>query len=360
MEFLLSNEQLEMQDSVAKFLEKECPSTELHKFFDNEEGFPQTLWQGLIDLGITAMCIPEQYDGLGLELLDLAILTETLGYAATPGPLLGHILCTQAILYAGSETQKQHWLPKLAAGQVLGSFACAEENDQWLPEQLTVTLDHNSYLNGDKKHVPYAQHCDLIVVALSKGKFAIVEKNATGMSFNEGDITDRTRHIASINFKNTTAELLKGESKAVQKIFDTAAILLAADSYGGARRCVDLAVEYAKTRMQFGQIIGSFQALKHQLANMAVEIEPMRGLYWHAAYTFDHEPEIAERQAALAKAHLTDRFLQTARNTIEAHGGIGYTWESDTQIFLKRALFNYAFMGNPSLHRSRAADLANW
>ena len=125
-------------------------------------------------------------------------------------------------------------------------------------------------------------------------------------------------------------------------------------------RAIDMAVDYAKPREQFDQIIGKFQALKHQLANMAVDVEPMRGLYWHAAYAFDHEPEAASRQAALAKAHLCERYLHVAREAVQAHGGIGYTWECDVQLFLKRALFNNAYMGSPSLHRKRAADLAAW
>ena len=358
MEFLLSDEQIEMQDSVQRFLEKECPSTELHKIFDSEEGHSLPLWQGLVELGIPAMCVPEAYDGLGLELLDLAILAETLGYAATPGPFLGHLLCTQAIVEAGSEAQKQAWLPKLASGDILGSFACAEGNDQWLPEQLSLNSD--GQLTGSKRHVPYAQHCDIFVVALSKGEFAIIKKDAPGMTITGLDVTDRTRHTATLNFENTPIEPLTGNSNASARIFDAALILLAADSFGGARRCIDLAVEYSQTRSQFGVVIGSFQALKHQLANMAVDVEPMRGLYWHAAYAYDHEPAQARRQAALAKAHLSDRYLQTARNTIEAHGGIGYTWECDTQILLKRALFNYAYMGTPLTHRQRAADLANW
>ena len=357
MEFLLSDEQLEMQDSVRRFLDKNCPSTELHTHFDSDDGHPRDLWQGLVELGIPAMCVAEENDGLGLELLDLAILAETLGYAATPGPFLGHMLCIQALIEAGSTAQKQQWLPKLATGELLGSFACAEGDDAWLPKQLKLSGDT---LTGNKLHVPYAEHCDLFVVALANHRLALIEKAATGISITAYDITDRSRHTANIHFDNTPYELLEGDATTCARVFDAALILLAADSFGGAKRCIDLAAEYAQTRTQFGKVIGSFQALKHQLATMAVEVEPMRGLYWHAAYTYDHEPAATPRQAALAKAHLSERFLQTARNTIEAHGGIGYTWECDTQILLKRALFNYAYMCTPSIHRQRAADLAAW
>jgi alkylation response protein AidB-like acyl-CoA dehydrogenase len=141
---------------------------------------------------------------------------------------------------------------------------------------------------------------------------------------------------------------------------DAALVLLAADAFGGASRLVEASVEYARTREQFGVVIGQFQALKHQLADMALEVEPARGLYWYAAHAFDHVPEEAERSAALAKAHVTDVFMQVARDAVEAHGGLGFTWECDVQIWFKRAMFDRAFLGSPSLHRERAATLAGW
>lgn len=358
MEFLLSNEQIEIQDTVKRFVEDTCPSTTLHEIFDSEDGFSAPIWQGLVEMGIPAMCVPEEFGGLGMELLDLATIAEVLGYNATPGPFLGHSLATLAINAAGSDEQKAKWLPQLAAGEVIASFACAEPGDRWLTEALTMSAA--ATLNGEKQFVLYARHADLLVVALADGKFAVVEKDAAGISITDLDVADRTRRVFNVSFTDTPAEILAGGADAAAKVQDAALVLLSADGFGGASRCIELAVEYAKTRSQFGQVIGKFQALKHQLANMAVDAEPMRGLYWHSAYAYDHEPDQASRQAALAKAHIGERFLQTARDTIEAHGGIGYTWECDTQIMLKRALFNFAYMGTPGLHRRRAADLAGW
>ena len=134
----------------------------------------------------------------------------------------------------------------------------------------------------------------------------------------------------------------------------------AADAFGGASRLVEASVEYARTREQFGVVIGQFQALKHQLANMALEVEPTRGLYWYAAHAFDHVPDEAERSAALAKAHVTDVFMQVARDAVEAHGGLGFTWECDVQIWYKRAMFDRAFLGTPEMHRERSVALAGW
>jgi alkylation response protein AidB-like acyl-CoA dehydrogenase len=147
---------------------------------------------------------------------------------------------------------------------------------------------------------------------------------------------------------------------AAPRVRDAGLCLLAADAFGTGKRLVDMSVAYAKEREQFGVTIGHFQALKHQLANMALEIEPARGLYWYAAHAFDHLREEAERAAALAKAHITDRAMQIARDAVEVHGGIGFTWECDVQIWFKRAIFDRAFLGIPSLHRERAAQLAGW
>lgn len=357
MEFLLSEEQIEIQDTVKRFLDKHCASTSLQRYIDEPQTLPTDIWQGLVDMGVPALIVPEEFGGLSMELLNLAIIAETLGYAAAPGPLLGHSLCTQALILAGSQEQKEKWLPLLASGEALGSFASAEAG-QWFGAELT--LSGNS-LSGSKQHVGYAEHADLIVIALADNHFALVEKSANGLTIAPEDVTDRSRPLASLSFENCAVEFLPNSSaEATDKVLNTALVLLAADSFGGASRAIDMAVDYAKTREQFGQIIGKFQALKHQLANMAVDVEPMRGLYWHAAYAFDHEPEAASRQAALAKAHLCERYLHVAREAVQAHGGIGYTWECDVQLFLKRALFNNAYMGSPALHRKRAADLATW
>ena len=156
------------------------------------------------------------------------------------------------------------------------------------------------------------------------------------------------------------AEELAGGVDAAGRVRDLALILLAADAFGGASRCVEMAVAYAQSREQFGVTIGHFQGLKHQLANLAVDVEPARALYWYAAHAYDHVPDEATRIAALAKAHVTARFMHAARDTVEAHGGYGCTWECEVQIWFKRAMFDRAFFGTPAVHRERAASLASW
>jgi alkylation response protein AidB-like acyl-CoA dehydrogenase len=192
------------------------------------------------------------------------------------------------------------------------------------------------------------------------GGLVLVEKGAEGLSIEATDGADRSRRLGEVTFAGTPCEVLPNGAAVAGRVRDAGLILLAADAIGGSQRCLEMSVEYAKTRQQFGVVIGQFQALKHQLANMALSVEPSRGLYWYAAYAFDHEPDQSERTAAIAKAHITDGFMQVARDATEAHGGIGFTWECDVQMWFKRAMFDRAFLGAPARHRSRAAELANW
>lgn len=351
MNFLLSPEQIEFQTTIQRFLDGQCPSTRLHELFDRGV-YDKALWSAMCDLGLAGIALPEAHGGAGMEMIDLALVAETLGSRAAPGPFLGHALAGLAICWGGSGAQKRRWLPLLASGEKLASVALAEEAG-WQPEHWTVT-DHGGVLQGCKRHVLFAEDADLLVVGLAGGGLALVERGAEGLTMEIENGVDRTRVMAAVGFSATPAERLANVDPAMaERLRDAALVLLAADAFGGASRCVEMAVDYAKIREQFGQPIGRFQAVKHQLANMAVEIEPARGLYWYAAHAFDHVPADSARYAALAKAHLTDRFLQVARDTVEVHGGIGYTWECDIQLYLKRAMFDFAWMGSPQEQLSR-------
>jgi len=171
---------------------------------------------------------------------------------------------------------------------------------------------------------------------------------------------DRTRPLDVLRLDGAASDPLPEGVRAAPRVCDAACVLLAADAWGGASRLVEDSVAYAKTREQFGVPIAQFQAVKHQLADMAIAVEPARHLVWFAAHAFDHLPEEAPRAAALAKSHLGDRFFEVARDAVEVHGGIGFTWECDVQIWYKRALFDRAFLGTPDMHRERAAQLAGW
>jgi alkylation response protein AidB-like acyl-CoA dehydrogenase len=302
MDFDTSEEQDLLQDTVQQFIDGECPITKVREIFDGDSGHDPALWQQMVELGLGGIAIPEEYGGAGLEVLDLALVAETLGGGAVPGPFFSHSLACLAVLLAGSDEQKKSWLPRLVAGEALGTIAFGESGGVWQPDQWT--LASNGGLSGTKSHVPYASISDLIVVGAAGGALAIVESGTSDVEIKPLDTTDRSRPVDEVTFSGARCELLPEGVKASGRVRDAACVLLAADAFGGASRLVRMSVDYANTREQFGVTIGHFQALKHQLA--------------------------------------------------------GFTWECDVQIYFKRALFDRTFLGAPADHRERAAVLAGW
>lgn len=363
MDFDLSEEQRLLQETVAQYIENECPLARLRELFDDETGYDESLWKGLAEMGLAGIHLPGEYGGSELEILDLAVVAETLGSMAAPVPFLGHALATEAIVAAGSDEQKGRMLPSLASGEHLATVAFAEDGGIWQPDEWTVKGPSGTTgtITGTKEIVEFGEQADYFVVGLADGKMGVVDRNATGVEIQRVEGADRTRRIAQVAFENTPIEVLEaGGMEAAERVRDVGLVLLAADAFGGADKLVAMSVEYAKNREQFGVTIGHFQALKHQLANMAVEVEPTRGLYWYAAHALDHVPEDAARTAAIAKSHITERFQQVARDATEAHGGIGFTWEGDVQMWFKRAMFDRVYLGTPRVHQDRAAALAGW
>jgi alkylation response protein AidB-like acyl-CoA dehydrogenase len=362
MNFGLSEEQELLKNTIKRFLDEQCPTTRVRQIMESDTGHDPHLWQGLVDLGVPGLKVPVDFGGSGLELLELALAAEELGYAATPGPFLAHALATVALLEGGDDAQRGEWLPKLASGAAIGTVAIGEADDQWAPMTYRTEADGGK-LSGSKAMVPSARVADVIIVAAigSAGPgLWLVEKNAPGMQMRPLKVVDMTRPLDAVVFDGTPAVKLAGAETGLQRVIDAGCILIAADAFGGARRCLEMAASYAKQREQFGQIIGAFQAVKHQLANMATDLEPAMSLYWYAAHAFDRMPERSERHAAMAKALLTDVFDRCARDSTELHGGIGFTWEFDLHLWFRRAIFDRSFLGEASYHRARAAELAGW
>jgi alkylation response protein AidB-like acyl-CoA dehydrogenase len=362
MDFGLSQEQLLLKDTVKRFLAEQCPTTRVRQIMESTTGHDEKLWSGLMDLGVGGLLIPAAHGGLERELLDLALVAEELGYAAAPGPFLGCAMATVALMEGGDESQKADWLPRLAGGGAIATFALGEEGSEWDPERLQ-TIATGGRLNGSKSLVPYASLADVIVVAARDEGGAglwLVERGAPGFGITRLPENDMTRRLDAAQLKDTPAARLAGGATALQRVIDAGLVLIAADAYGGARRCLDMSRTYALQREQFGQPIGAFQAVKHQLADLATELEPSMSLYWYAAHAFDRIKEQSTRHAALAKAHLTDVFDRAARDATELHGGIGFTWEFDLHLWFRRAIFDRSFLGDAHYHRARAADLAGW
>ena len=356
MDFSLSEEQELLQHTVRSFVAKECPPQTVRAIFDGERQAVSALWKGLAEIGVAGLVVSEAHGGAGLELLELALVAEELGRGAVPVPFLGHALATLALARGGSATQQAAWLPRLASGAARATVALAEDGGRWLPQDWSVELA-NGRVRGRKRLVPEADGAEVFVVGCRGGALALVEAGA-GVRVTPEPTLDRGRPLATLALEGAPAEALAAADSA--RLVDAACVLLAADAFGAAHQLVRMTAAYVSTRQQFGQPLAQFQAVKHQLANMALDVDPTRGLWWYAAHAFDHAPAEASRAAALAKAHITDRAQQVARDAVEAHGGIGFTWECDVQLWFKRVMFDRLWLGAPELHRTRFAALEGW
>lgn len=355
MNFDLDEQQLAFAQTVDDFLRNECPATRSLRPHDSGDA-DFGVWKGLMNMGIGGLMVPEEYGGLGQGLLDLAIVAEVVGRYAAPGPFFEHAMATVAVAMAGTEEQKQKWLPLLATGEARGTVALAECKGVWAPGSWTCAGVNAA--SGHKRHVLHAEGAHVIVVGLAGGGLALVEGHASGIGLERVASTDAGRQLFNLSLSETAFEPMPAATAC--QLLDAGAVLLAADAYGVASRCLEMAVEYAKLRVQFDRPIGAFQAMKHQLADMALTVVPAQGLYWYAAHAFDVGLEDATVAAALAKSHITELAPKVARRAIEAHGGIGYTWEFGIHVWLKRALFDQAYLGMPRGHRSRVAEICEW
>ena len=374
MDFGLSAEQELLQNTAREFLSQECPPGLVRELYDDPKGFSPELHRKTAELGWTGLLIPEAHGGLGLGMLDMAVLLEEIGRAVVPGPFVfSSVLTTLGLVQAGSSAQRETWLPRLAAGQAIGTLAFLEADDRLDARGVRLKAKktkHGYVLSGTKMFVPFAEVADvLLVVARTSGKaeqgvsLFLVERQTPGLSLTPLDIVDQTRRVYRVEFQQVavpkTALLGKKDKgwKIVTRLLDAACVALAADSLGGAQKALDLAVEYTKTRTQFNRPIASFQALKHMAAEMASDIEPARSLVWYAAYAFDALPAEASRAAALAKARLSDVYARTTNRAVQMHGGIGFTWEHDMHFWFKRAKWNEFAFGDATYHRERLARL---
>lgn len=374
MDFGLSEEQEMLQRSAREFLTQECPPPFVRALYTDPDGFSRELHRKMTEQGWTGLLIPEAHGGLGLSMLDMALLLEEMGRAVVPGPFMfSSVLVALALMHGGSSAQKKTWLPRLASGEAIGTFAFLEDTDRIDATGITLKAKktRDGYLvSGTKLFVPFAVVADVLLTAVrtsGRGEegvsLLLIDRATPGVSMNPLDIFDQTRRMYEVEFKNSEVAknaLLGAEGggwKIVARLLDAAAVALAADSLGGAQKSLEMAVDYTKVRTQFNRPIASFQALKHLAADMASDIEPARALVWYAAHAFDTLPREASRAASLAKARLSEVYSRTTNRAVQMHGGIGFTWEHDMHFWFKRAKWNEFAFGDVAFHRERIAQL---
>jgi len=359
MDFGLSEEQEMLQETIRGFAQNECPTTRLRELFDEGVGHDPALWSALAEMGVAGLTIPEEHGGAGMEMLDLALVAEVMGEFAIPGPFLGHSLAIQGVLLTGSAAQQAAILPPLASGEQVATIALQESDTAWQATDWTVKLDGDR-ISGVKTIVTHAALADHFLVGVRGGDLVWVDAKADGVSIEDVNGIDRTRPVYRVTFNGAPATRLEGGSGTAGDLLDAAAVLLSADAFGAASKLIDLDVAYALEREQFGQPIAQFQAIKHTIAQLGTDIEPTRALFWYAAHALDELPDEAPRAASVAKAHITDRAMNAARESVELHGGYGFTWECEVQMWFKRIMLDRAQLGTPDQHRERTAILGGY
>jgi alkylation response protein AidB-like acyl-CoA dehydrogenase len=363
MHFALTDEQRALQDAVRSYLRDRFGPEKVREVYDDPagDGDPAELWKALGEQGWLAVMVPEEHDGIGLGLLDASVIARALGAGTVPGPWLGTVLAAQALRLAGSAEQQGSWLPRLAAGEVRGAVALLRPGCSPSPAYAPASSDGGT-LSGRLELVEYAHVADLLVVAASDDRGGVglhlVDPEADGVTVTRCEALDRTTRTSTVELAGVEAERLEGSGEAVlQQLLDGAAVLVAADLVGIARTALTATVEYDKTRVQFGRPVGSFQAIKHALADLHTAVTMAEHAATYAAFAVDTDREDARLAVSIAKSKAADTARQATSDMIQYHGGIGFTWEHDAHFFFKRAKrLEYAY-GDAAQHRERIAAL---
>lgn len=359
MEFGLSSEQRMLQDSVARYLADACPLQHVRDTAAGAQAVSAALTAGLADLGVPGIVIPAEYGGMGLGLLEAALVAEALGHRVTPAHFTGaHVMAPLAIMAGGSEAQRQTWLPRLASGQATAAVAVTESV---LRRDDAGVRAKDGRLEGTALFVLDPAGAEVIVVADSQGRQHLVGADAAGVELTALPTIDKTRSVGELRLSGVAAEpLLASGRETTRRIIDAGRIMLAADTLGAGTAMIEQAVAYAGQRMQFGRPIGSFQAVKHMCAEMAAALEPCRSLVWYAAHAFDQVPEESALIASHAKSHLSEVGRFVARTSTEVHGGMGFTDLAGLHYWFKRIGLDRQLLGGPETVRTEAARLQGW
>ncbi len=348
MNFDFSDEQKQMRDEARKFLSEQCPPKAVREVLDGKAPYDKSLWKGLAEMGFLGVAIPEQFGGAGAGHLELCVIAEEMGRALAPVPFSSTVyLAAEALLIAGSDAQKQKWLPKIASGDAIGTLALFEGKGNPSPKAVKLTAN-GGVLNGVKRPVADGAIADFAVVAARTGSggresdisLFIVDLKAAGVDTKSLTNIDLTRGQAEITFKDAKAEPLgaAGEGwSVITQVLDRAAVLMAFEQVGGADRALEMGRDYALDRIAFGRPIGSFQAVKHMLADMYVSATLARSNCYYGAWALSTNAGELPEAAAAARISATQAFQHCAKNNIQVHGGMGFTWEFDCHMYYRRA-----------------------
>ena len=357
MYFGLSEEQKSLEENINRFLADNAPLDTIKAVANGEEDKAQSVHQGILDLGLSGLVIPEEYGGLELNMLFATVVAAALGSGTAPVPYAGsYVMAPLAINLAGSDNQKNQWLPKIAGGECVIGVGLSEYVGAREDAGIEFT---KGKLSGRSLFLIDGKNADVYLLANKSGELFLVEASDPGIEVIELTTVDKTRTSIELILKNVDADLLSGSSdkSVIEKVLDAGRIMLAADTVGAAQVMLDKSVAYSLERKQFGRLIGSFQAVKHMCAEMAAELEPCHSMIWHAAHCFDNVPEEARLMACQTKAHISEVGQQVSKTATEVHGGMGFTDELGLHYWFKRIGLNKQLLGSPELIREEAGRL---
>jgi alkylation response protein AidB-like acyl-CoA dehydrogenase len=367
MNFAFSEEQDELRKSVRRFLDDKSPETEVRRLMETESGYDTAVWNQMAEqLGLQSLTIPEEYGGSGFTYVELIVVLEEMGASLLCAPFFSTVaLGANALLTSGDESAKAEYLPGIAAGETIATLAFTEDTGRWDADGITLSATAAGdgwTLDGHKSFVIDGHVADLILVVGRTGaglSLFAVAGDAAGLTRSPLATMDQTRKQARLEFSKTPARLIGtdgGAEAGLATTLDLAAVALAAEQVGGAQHCLESSVEYAKTRIQFGRPIGSFQAIKHKCADMLLEVESAKSAAYYAGWAAAEDSDELPVVASLAKSYCSEAYFHAAAETIQIHGGIGFTWEHPAHLYFKRAKSSELMLGDPAYHRELLAQ----
>jgi alkylation response protein AidB-like acyl-CoA dehydrogenase len=367
MNFAFSEEQEELRRIVRSFLDDKSPETAVRELMATEKGYDDAVWRQMGEqMGLQGLIVPEAFGGSGYTYVELIVVLEEMGRALLCAPYFSTVvLAANTLIHCGDESAQADLLPGIAAGETVATLAFTEDNGRWDEAGITasaVATGDSWVIDGHKMYVLDGHVADLVLVAARTTNgvslFA-VDGGAEGLTRTALSTLDQTRKQARLEFVSTPARLIGTEGEGwpvVSRVLDLAAVALAAEQVGGAQKCLDMSVEYAKVRVQFGRPIGSFQAIKHKCADMLLEVESAKSAAYYAGWCAAELNDELPSVASLAKAYCSEAYFHASAENIQIHGGIGFTWEHPAHLYFKRAKSSELLFGDPTYHRELLAQ----
>ena len=363
MYLALNDEQRLLAQTVRAFVQKELPSSKVREVMATKDAFDQHLWQKMAEQGWMSVTVPSGYGGMAESWLTVAVLFEELGRGMVPGPFLATVgFAAPLLAAAGTAEQQSRWLPAIAEGSCRATVAYLEPEGGYELDAMRTTASETSggyRLSGTKMFVLDAAVADVLVVAASEAgalNLFLVEAGATGMTVEALEGMDLSRRLTRVILDQTPAEKMdagKDARQALEHALHAASLALSAEGVGGMQWILDTAVAYAKTREQYGHLIGSYQAVAHPLVDRTLDLTSARSAVYNAAYALDHRPDETREAVSMAKALVGDSYRQAGYTGVQTMGGIGFTWEHDMQLYFRRASGSWSLFGDPNWHRER-------